>query len=243
MISVAEYLSPRKEEWDCLFRKEVLLSYGFKIEVWGEYACFSRPELKVERVSYDFITPSAARGVLEAVFWKPAIQYVIDEIEVCQPIRFENIRRNEVNSKASYNKPSISATDDRAQRATMLLKDVRYVIMAHFEPAMLGEEDRLPNGSFNHGKFAEMLKRRLRKGQNYHTPYLGTREFPAKVRLIEDDNDCPSPIPDSRSYGLMLYDIDFEKDSNGNVTAFTPTYFYAVMNNGTVNLRNVEVLR
>jgi CRISPR-associated protein Cas5d len=225
---------------------------GFAVEIWGDYACFSRPELKVERVSYDIITPSAARGILEAVFWKPAIKYVIDEIRVCKPIRFENIRRNEVNSKASVRSSGIVASEDRAQRASMVLRDVKYVIETHFEKGELGARDRTENGTFNHGKFADSIKRRLKKGQCYHTPYLGTREFPAYFRLIEEGDEAPVPIDESRDFGLMLYDIDYEKeyekDADGNVvdytvTSFTPMYFRAEMRSGVIDLRNVEVLR
>jgi CRISPR-associated protein Cas5d len=220
------------------------LAYGITVEIGGEYACFSRPELKVERVSYEIITPSAARGILEAVFWKPAIRYVIDEIAVCAPIRFENIRRNEVSSKASIRKPYIATSDDRTQRASMVLRDVRYLVTAHFEPAALGDGDLTAEGAFNHGKFADTLRRRLRKGQNYHTPYLGTREFPARVRLMEEGADLPQPVDESRSFGLMLYDIDYEKDEDGDVVAFTPTYFHAEMISGVVRLpKPEEVLR
>jgi CRISPR-associated protein Cas5d len=210
---------------------------SIKVEIWGEYACFSRPELKVERVSYELITPSAARGIIEAVCWKPAIRWVIDEIQVCNPIKFENIRRNEVNSKASPGKSGIAASDDRAQRASMILKNVRYVVTAHFEMTNKAMERD------NAGKFTEMVKRRLRNGQYFHKPCLGTREFPAEVRLIETDEDAPQPIPESRSLGLMLYDIDFVKDKNGVVTSFNPTYFMAELKNGVIDLRNAEVLR
>ena len=178
------------------------MNHGFKVEVWGDYACFSRPELKVERVSYDVITPSAARGILEAVMWKPAIQYVIDEITVCAPIQFENIRRNEVAFKANSTEPK-SAVEDRAQRASAVLKNVRYVVTAHFRMTdKKGPED-------NPGKFAEMIKRRLRKGQNFHAPCLGTREFAANIRLIEDGEAPPEPIDETRSLGLMLYDLEY----------------------------------
>jgi CRISPR-associated protein Cas5d len=217
------------------------MSYGFKVEIWGDYALFSRPELKVERVSYDVITPSAARGILEAVLWKPAIRYIIDEIAVCEPIRFENLRRNEVNSKASEGKAFIDASADRAQRASLVLKKVRYVVTGHFKLTdKAGEAD-------NEGKFADMLHRRLRKGQTFHTPYLGTREFPANIRLIEDDEVVPQAIDETRSFGLMLYDIDFvtETDLTGTetVTEFHPTYFMAEMKSGVIDLRNAEVLR
>lgn len=210
---------------------------AIKVEIWGRYACFSRPELKVERVSYDVITPSAARGIIEAVCWKPAIRWVIDEIQVCSPIRFENIRRNEINSKATASKTYIAASDDRAQRASLVLRDVRYVVTAHFEMTDKAMERD------NEGKFAEMVRRRLKKGQFYHKPCLGVREFAAEVRLIEDADDAPQPIKEKRSLGLMLYDIDYEKDENGTVTAFYPTYFMAEMVDGIIDLRYVEVLR
>ena len=156
------------------------------IEVSGDYACFSRPEMKVERVSYDVITPSAARGILEAVMWHPGMRYVIDRIHVCAPIRFTNIRRNEVkdvisarNVKAEMNSRSgdlyIAAAESIQQRAAMVLRDVHYVIEAHFEMT----ENAAP--SDNPGKFCDMLRRRVEKGKCYHQPCLGTREFPAKV--------------------------------------------------------------
>jgi CRISPR-associated protein Cas5d len=225
---------------------------GFTVEIWGDHACFSRPELKVERVSYDFITPSAARGILEAVFWKPAIRYVIDEIQICAPIRFENIKRNEVKSKVSVGKSGIVASEDRTQRASLVLRDVRYIVSAHFEKGYPGARDRTENGAFNHGKFADCIRRRLKKGQCYHMPYLGTREFPAKIRLVEEGDDVISPISETRSLGLMFYDFDyekeFEKDADGSITgftvkSFTPTYFNAEMKNGIIDLRQVEVLR
>lgn len=220
---------------------EVLqLGYGFKVEICGEYACFARPELKVERVSYDVITPSAARGVLEAVMWKPAIRYFIDEIAVCAPIRFENIRRNEVAFKANSMEPKV-ASEDRQQRAAMVLKNVHYIVTAHFKMTdKAGERD-------NEGKFADSIRRRLEKGQNYHTPYLGTREFPARLRLIGDGETPPASIKETRSLGLMLYDIeyvtDIGKDGVAVVKEFKPTYFMAEMRNGIIDLRNVEVLR
>lgn len=210
---------------------------SIKIEIWGGYACFSRPELKVERVSYDVITPSAARGIMDAVCWKPAIRWIIDEIRVCNPIKFENIRRNEVNSKASAGRSYIASNDDRAQRASMVLKDVRYVVTAHFEMT----EKAMARD--NEGKFAEMVRRRLRKGQYYYKPCLGVREFPADVRLIEDGEAAPQAISETRSLGLMLHDIDYVKDAEENVVEFCPTYFMAEMVDGVIDLRNVEVLR
>lgn len=210
---------------------------SIQVEIWGGYACFSRPELKVERVSYDFITPSAARGIIEAICWKPAIKWIIDEIRVCSPIKFENIRRNEVNSKGNSDKSYIAANNDRAQRASMVLKDVRYVVTAHFEMT-----DKAMDRD-NEGKFAEMVKRRLKKGQFYHKPCLGVREFPADIRIIEDSEEAPMAITETRTFGLMLYDIDYIKDEKKNVTEFHPTYFMAEMKEGIIDLRNVEVLR
>ena len=230
------------------------MSYGFQVEISGDYACFSRPELKVERVSYDIITPSAARGILEAIFWKPAMRYTIARIDVCAPIRYENIRRNEVNSKIPNSNPPaaakklqqgnlyLAASADRAQRAALVLRDVRYVVTGNF---YINSERAAPGDTY--AKFSSMLNRRLEKGQNYHTPYLGTREFPARVRLIADGETPPAPISETRSLGLMLYDIDYikevDKDGQEIVTAFSPMYFMAEMRNGVVDLRDVEVLR
>ena len=227
--------------------------YGFRVEVKGEYACFSRPELKVERVSYDVITPSAARGIMEAVLWKPAISYVIDQIDICAPIRFENIRRNEVNKKITQTSIATAETsllnrtlhldtsNDRSQRAALVLRDVCYVISGHFVLTdRAGSED-------NEAKFSSMLRRRLEKGQCYHTPYLGTREFPAKVSLLNPGDEAPKPISETRSFGIMLYDIEYqnsyELDGSLAVEAFVPMFFSATMVNGVINLRGVEVLR
>jgi len=216
------------------------LSFGFKVQIWGNRACFSRPELKVERVSYDVITPSAVRGILEAVFWKPAIRYVIDEIAVCSPIKFENIRRNEVAFKANNNTPK-AAGEGRVQRASMILKDVCYLVTAHFEMTdNAGAED-------NESKYAEMIHRRYEKGQCFHMPYLGTREFPSNLRIISPGETLPSPIEETRTLGLMLYDMEYitETDKHGDkiVKAFKPTYFMAEMTSGVIDLRNIEVLR
>ena len=229
------------------------MSYGFRVEIKGDYACFSRPELKVERVSYEAITPSAARGILEAVIWKPAIKYIIDQIAICAPIRFENIRRNELSSKIPHcsvmnaEKKLLSgdlylnASHDRTQRASMVLRNVWYIIDFHFEMTdKAGTED-------NEGKFSAMLCRRLEKGQNYHNPYLGVREFPASIRLIAENEVLPEPIHDTRSLGLMLYDIEYVKsigkDGKELVTSFEPIYFLAEMKHGVINLRDSEVLR
>ena len=158
------------------------------VEVWGDYGCFSRPELKVERVSYDVITPSAARGILDAVFWHPGMRWIVDRIYVLSPIQFTNIRRNECKSKISGAKVRtamnggkgdlcVYTSEDIQQRAAMVLQDVHYVIEAHFEmTAQAAPSD-------NPGKFQEMMKRRLEKGQCFHQPCFGTREFPARFHF------------------------------------------------------------
>lgn len=210
------------------------MAYGVKLKVWGDYACFTRPEIKAERVSYDVITPSAARGILEAIHWKPAIRWVIDRIHVLNEIRFENIRRNEVASKiaertvadAMRGKPValwLDVTADRQQRATLLLRDVVYVIEAHFEMTDQATEEDTPNKHYN------MFVRRARKGQCFHRPYLGCREFPAQFELIEDDTIEPSVHRGERDLGWMLLDIDF-KDG------MTPHFFRAVMRDGVIDV-------
>ena len=229
------------------------MAYGFTVEIKGNYALFCRPELKVERVSYDIITPSAARGIMEAIFWKPAIRYIIDQIAVCSPIQFDAIRRNEVNSKIPYKQPQTAAKDlangslylaagsDRTQRAARVLRNVQYVVNFHFEMTeKAGYSD-------NEGKFADMIRRYLLQGKNFHNPYLGVREFPAQVRLIEENDPVPEAIGEDRELGLMLYDIDYIKENDKNgfewVTDFRPMFFWANMKKGIVNLRDVEVLR
>lgn len=223
------------------------MSYGIRVEVWGDYALFSRPELKVERVSYDVITPSAARGILEAVLWKPAIRYVIDKIHILNPIKFTNIRRNEVKSKANVgsilaaikNPEKIgslyldaNSSDMVAQRASMILKDVHYIVDFHFEiTEKAGESD-------SEEKFYAMICRRLRNGQCYHTPYFGCREFPVHFKLFEEKNLPPLINTGEKDLGLMLYDMDYSDTKN-----ITPTFFRAVINDGTMDLQDCEVFR
>lgn len=207
------------------------MSYGVKLKVWGEYACFTRPEMKVERVSYDVMTPSAARGILEAIYWKPAITWVVDRIHVLKPIRFTNIRRNELSEKLALgtikkamsngNSPiTLFIEDVRQQRAAMVLKDTAYVIEAHFQ--FKGEEDQ------NSAKHKEILGRRVRKGQWFHHPYLGCREFPAFFELIEGDIPV-SCIIGEKDLGWMLHDIDFEHNMEAK-------FFRAVMKNGIIEV-------
>lgn len=213
------------------------MHYGIKLWVGGSYACFTRPEMKVERVSYDVMTPSAARGILEAIHWKPAIRWVVDRIHVLKPIKFQSVRRNEVASKISeatvkkaMNARSIEGLElivdgDRQQRATTLLRDVAYVIEAHFEmTAKAGPDD-------NEGKHREMFVRRAAKGQAFHQPCLGCREFPADFRLI--DGDAPvCELPEhqrTRDLGYMLHDIDF-------ATGMAPRFFRAELKDGVVHV-------
>lgn len=189
--------------------------FGVKLRVWGEYACFTRPELKSERVSYDVMTPSAARAILEAIHWKPAIRWVVDAIHVMKPIRFESIRRNEVegkiparNMKTAMNGGQIDlhqyAAEERQQRASMVLRDVEYVIEAHFTLTdKAGDSD-------NEGKHTDIFKRRARDGQCHMRPYFGCREFPVYFELLE--NDIPeTPFKGEQDLGWMLWDIDFDK--------------------------------
>lgn len=218
------------------------MKMSIRMEVWGEYACFSRPELKSERVSYDIMTPSAARGILEAVFWHPGLRWHIDKIYVLNPIRFTNIRRNEVKSvvkgqnvlavmNGKKKDLFIAASQDIQQRAALVLQDVHYVIEAHFtmtEKAAPGD---------NAGKFQNMIKRRLDKGQCYHQPYLGTREFPAAFKRFEQAEVEVDPgLSGEIDLGYMLYDMDFSDLSN-----IQPMFFRAILKNGVVDLQNCEV--
>ena len=213
----------------------------FCLEVWGAYACFTRPELKVERVSYDVMTPSAARAIFESIFWKPAIRWQVTKIEVLNPIKWCNIRRNEVGAVASKNPVYIE--EKRQQKNSLLLQDVRYRIWAKLEfipqwkrkesknPLIDGEEVELLRKDENPGKYNAMFERRARKGQCFNQPYLGTREFSASFRLVDTENDVlDNPIQESRDLGLMLYDMDFEK----NVEKPDAMFYRAKMENGVI---------
>lgn len=217
---------------------------AIKLEVWGEYALFSRPELKVERMSYDVITPSAARGIMESIFWHPGLRYVIDRIYVLSKIQYANIRRNEVKSKILSSKVKagmlsgriddlyINTKEDIVQRAALVLKNPHYVIECHFDMT-----DKA-NASDNPGKFQDIIKRRISRGQCFHTPYFGCREFPVKFRLYEFD-DVPTVYEaDEKDLGLMLYDFDYSDPND-----ITPMFFRAKLEKGVLDLRNCEVLR
>lgn len=213
---------------------------SIKMEVWGEYACFTRPEMKVERVSYDVPTPSAARGMVESVYYHPGLKWHVDKIYVCKPIRFTNILRNEVASKISARnvlteangkkRSYIDRNADIQQRATTMLRDVHYVIEAHFEMT-----DKA-NPSDNPGKFQDIVKRRLRSGQAYMQPYLGCRECTAHFRLWEG-GDIPT-IDETRDLGYMLYDMDYSDPEN-----IQPMFFRAQMVHGVIDLTDCEVVK
>lgn len=221
------------------------MSYGIKMEVWGDYALFSRPELRVERVSYDVMTPSAARGLLEAVFWKPAIRYSIDQIHVLNPICFTSLKRNEVTDKVKAGivnsvmqhpegAPALylNTKETIAQRSSVVLQDVHYIVEAHFTLTdKAGEKD-------SEEKFYAMLCRRLRQGQCYHQPYFGCREFPAKFRLYDEKELPPLLQTGRRDLGLMLHDMDYSRPGRPD-----PTFFRAVLQDGTLTVRDCEVLR
>lgn len=214
------------------------MGFGIRLLTWGDRACFTRPEMKVERVSYDVITPSAARGILDAIHWKPVIRWSVDRIHVLKPIRLESIRRNEVGGKlspASVVKAMKAGStaglvthvdEDRQQRAATILRDVTYVIEAHFElTPKAGPDDSV-------GKHLDIFNRRARKGQCFQMPCMGVREFPAHFRLLEEGEALPekheSLLPE-RDLGWMLHDIDFDQ-------GMTPRFFRARMSNGAIDV-------
>ncbi|OUP00242.1 type I-C CRISPR-associated protein Cas5 [Drancourtella sp. An210] len=220
------------------------MGVGVKVKVWGDYALFSRPEMKVERCSYDVMTPSAARGILEAIYWHPGMRWVIDKIHVVNPIQFTSVRRNEVKSKIlassvlqAYNGSDkllyISSKADIVQRASLILRDVEYVIEAHFEMT-----DRA-NTSDNPGKFKDIIMRRLKRGECFHMPYFGCREFPAHFSLCEDEEIRTAyDAVEEKDLGFMLYDMDYS-----DLDHIEPMFFRAVMKRGVLDLKDCEVVR
>jgi CRISPR-associated protein Cas5d len=239
------------------------MSFGIKLHLSGDFACFTRPEMKVERVSYDVITPSAARGILEAIYWKPQIRWIIDRFHVLKPIRFTNIRRNEVGAKASA--PTAAAMNGervatagilieeaRQQRAATLLRDVAYLIEAHFEILDHRFEKAGPNlpAKDCEGKHLDMFNRRARTGQCFHQPCFGNREFPARFTLIEGDTPLPASqlLPEqlNKELGWMLHDIAYLPADKNNKDSFLtgqgkrvraePRFFNAKMENGIINV-------
>lgn len=209
---------------------------AIRMEVWGDYGCFSRPELKTERVSYDVMTPSAARGLLESIYWHPGLKWVVDRIYVCKPICFTNIRRNEIKNVVSAHKVKtlmktgkgeiyINASDSIQQRASMVLKDIRYVVEAHFDLT-----DKAAPGD-NAGKFQDIMKRRLERGQFYSMPYFGTREFPAHFCRCETLPPCPEELQGTHDLGWMLLDMDYSDPKN-----IQPMFFRAKMVDGVIDI-------
>jgi len=215
-------------------------SKPFRLKVTGRNACFTRPEMKVERVSYDVMTPSAARGILEAILWKPAILWRVLQIDVLMPIKWESVRRNEVGAvvpvgsvKTAMKKGSgdlgLYVEKERQQRAGLLLRDVAYVIYGEFDiTEAAGASDTVV-------KFTEMFIRRASNGQCFHRPYFGCREFPVHFEFIPRDAEAPTPIGETRDLGWMLYDMDYSGDEP------MPQFFHAELKNGSLDLRNVEV--
>jgi len=219
------------------------------LEVSGDFACFTRPEMKVERVSYDVMTPSAARAVFEAILWKPAIRWQVSKIEVLNPIKWINLRRNEVGKVASMRVPYIYADDEsvRQQRAGLFLRDVKYRVHGHFElhdpsfhkpsfphlskrtvNADDGDVENEPNLMV---KFMTMFERRAAKGQCVNQPYLGCREFAADFTLVASVALQPTPILETRDLGYMLYDLDYSNTANPK-----PRFFRAHLVNGVVDV-------
>jgi CRISPR-associated protein Cas5d len=222
-----------------------MLSQRFVLEVGGDWACFTRPEMKVERVSYDVITPSAARAVFDAIFWKPAIRWHVRRIEVLHPIRWTNLRRNEVASVVSARNVhaamahgrgdlALYVDEDRQQRAAMLLRDVAYRLHADLVVRADRQDPEPP------AKFFAMFERRARQGQCVNQPYLGCREFAARWRLVEPGEAGPAPIDETRELGWMLHDMDFNDPSDPQ-----PRFFRARMVLGVVECdeREVEMTR
>jgi CRISPR-associated protein Cas5d len=230
--------------------KEVRVEYFNKVfclDVRGDFACFTRPEMKVERVSYDVPTPSAARAIFEAIFWKPAVRWRIQKIEVLNPIRWTSVRRNEVGAVMSERSSGIFIEDARQQRAGLFLRDVAYRIHAELEfippdkrkitlnpvpewlvdggekPVMADEQNENP------GKYNAMFERRARKGQCFNQPYLGCREFSCAFTLVGEDTAVSPPINETRDLGFMLYDLDFS-----NPEDIRPAYFRAKIDKGVI---------
>lgn len=241
--------------------------HNWCLEVWGDYACFTRPEMKVERVSYDVMTPSAARAIFESILWKPAIRWNVTKIEVLNPIKWISVRRNEVGKKISsptarqmsgvLGEPmGLFIEDERQQRAGLFLRDVRYRIHGYFDfiptdkrkancssspEFWADEQEQAENARLDEtpAKYAAMFERRAKKGQCFHRPYLGCREFACDFRLVNPKEEAAELIDETRDLGFMLYDIEFERD----VTNPTPQFFRVRMEKGVVNTdrREVEV--
>lgn len=233
------------------------MSFGIRLEVWGDYAAFNRPEMKVERVSYDIMTPSAARGLLEAIYWKPQMRWVIDRIHALAPVQHTHVRRNEISAVIPANSVKtamregqgdlgIATEDHRQQRAGRILKNVRYGIEAHVVVRDATEAD---GSVLEHpeAKHLEMFKRRAERGQYFHHPYLGTREFPAHFRLLSAEDSfpsCPEAWRGERNLGFILWDINFRPEAKGPLIdgnsgariAAEPRFFEAIVRDGVLDV-------
>ncbi len=224
---------------------------GFCLEVSGEFACFTRPEMKVERVSYDVITPSAARAIFDAILWKPAIRWQITRIEVLNPIRWASVRRNEVGKVASPRSDGMLIEDERQQRAGLILRDVRYRLHAGFDyipPERRGKAiNPIPEwlidakegvqlrADESEAKYAAMFERRAKKGQCFNQPYLGCREFSCAFRLVDSLAEPSDPIPETRDLGWMLYDLDFADPGD-----IKPMFYRAQLTAGVIAVPSRE---
>lgn len=250
-----------------LCRKEDDKVYNWCLEVWGDYACFTRPEMKVERVSYDVITPSAARAIFEAILWKPAIKWNITKIEVLNPIKWISVRRNEVGKEVSNPTAKqlagekgapigVFIEDARQQRAGLFLKDVKYRIHGYFDfippekrrnnrltlPEVWADEQEqveIARMDETPAKYAAMFERRAKKGQCFHRPYLGCREFACEFKLIESNEELARAINETCDLGFMLYDMNYNQGVGEPIARF----FRAKLDNGIVNTdcREIEV--
>ncbi len=233
------------------------MAFGIKLHIWGDYACFTRPEMKVERTSYDIITPSAARGVLEAIYWKPQMRWVVDRIHVQNPVRMTHVRRNEIAStipikgkngvlqamKEGKGHLGLEVDRDRQQRAAMILRDVSYGLEAHVELVAGGADD---SGAV--AKHLEMFKRRAARGQYFQHPYFGNREFPVNFELVDVFPVSAYAALEEHSFGMMLNDIRFPLDRKGPIVRSNdgervralPQFFEAVMRKGVVDVPRIE---
>ncbi len=241
--------------------------HSWCLEVWGDYACFTRPEMKVERVSYDVITPSSARAIFEAVLWKPAIRWNITAIEILNPVKWVSVRRNEVGKEAVIPTSKQLAGEkgppmglfvevERQQKAGLFLKDVKYRLHGYFDfippeersgsssnTGEAGAAEKVPlNNSADDetpAKYASMFERRALKGQCFHRPYLGCREFACSFKLVDPASEPANTIDETRDLGFMLYDMDFGQDIDNP----RPLFFRALMENGVINTdrRRIEV--
>ncbi|MBR2256149.1 MAG: type I-C CRISPR-associated protein Cas5 [Blautia sp.] len=227
------------------------MSFGFELEVWGPYALFSRPELKTERYSYEMITPSAARGIIESIYWHPGLRVVIDRIyllpgkegitDEADPFHYENIRRNEVKAKAQAaqfeamlnggKEACLVTSKEIQQRASAVLRDVHYVVKAHFE--MTGNA----KPSDNEGKFADTFRRRIGKGRFFSEPYFGCREFPVHFAPWPSGEDI-IPMDVCKDLGIMLYDLDYTDKEH-----IKPMYFHAKLEHGVMQVAGERVMR